>query len=138
MPYLSETSIMDELTGEAIAAFAAGLPAGGPVLFAELRHLGGAVGRRAAHGGAVGALRGEYLMFAAGLVMAPELAPGVRAALDAFGAGLAPWANGSGYLNFAESAVDAATLYGEDQYARLRAIRTAVDPDGVMHGNHAL
>ncbi len=108
------------------------------MLFAELRHVGGAVGRVPAGGGAAGCIRGEYLLFSVGLAMSPEMAAGVAAGQAALSAAMAPWATGKEYLNFVEHAVDPATLYDDDDYARLRAIRAAVDPAGRMVGNHPI
>ena len=51
---------------------------------------------------------------------------------------MAPWAIDKGYLNFVERPTDASTLYDDDDYARLRAIRAAVDPAGRMVGNHPI
>ena len=138
MPYAGKGTILAGTDDETLTAFAAGVRPGGAIMFGELRHLGGAIGRKAAHAGALGAIEGEYLVFAGGAIMAPEMAAPVHAALDAFTGRLAPWENGRQYLNFSEEATDPATFYGEAEYARLREIRVAVDPDGVMVPNHAL
>jgi FAD/FMN-containing dehydrogenase len=138
IPYLSEAMLMRELDDAALDAFVAPIPPGAPVLFGELRHLGGAVARVPDGAGAAGRLDGEYLMFAGGIVMAPEMAAPVAAALHACKAALADYDTGSSYLNFVEQPVDAAQLYADDVYPRLRAIRAAVDPDGRMVGNHPI
>lgn len=49
---------------------------------------------------------------------------------------LAPWANGRQYLNFAEHAVDVATGYRPLDWARLQAVRAAVDPAGLLKAHH--
>jgi FAD/FMN-containing dehydrogenase len=108
------------------------------VLFGELRHLGGAVGRVPEGAGAVGRLHGEYLTFGAGLVLDAAGARAVTDALGGFRAATAAYETGKAYLNFAERPTDAAKFYGDDAYARLRAIRAAVDPDGRMVGNHPI
>ena len=46
---------------------------------AELRHLGGAVGRSGEHHGAVDVMPGEYAMFAVGIPMSPGARRGVHA-----------------------------------------------------------
>ena len=51
---------------------------------------------------------------------------------------LAPYATGSAYVNFTEEATDPATFYAEEDYARLQAVRAAVDPAGRMAGNHPI
>ena len=138
MPARGAGTILDVTDDVTLTAFAAGLQPGAPVMFGELRHLGGAVGRRPAGAGALGAIEGEYLVFAGAAIMAPEMVPAVDGALAAFIGGLAPWVNGRMYLNFAESATDPVEFFGEETYARLRAVRAAVDPDGVMVANHAI
>ena len=47
---------------------------------------------------------------------------------------LAPWANGRSFPNFAESPIDPASAYEADAWARLRAVKAAVDPDGTLPG----
>ena len=53
-------------------------------------------------------------------------------------AALAAYDTGSAYLNFAEEPTDASLFYSEVAYARLRRIRAAVDPRGLMVGNHPI
>jgi len=138
VPYLSEMAMAGELDDDALAAFAATLEPGSPLLFGEIRHLGGALSRVAPGAGATGSLDGEYLLFAVGLLMAPEAGETVRAGLAGFEAAMAPYANGAGYLNFVERPTDPATFFDAESYARLRSIRAAVDPEGRMVGNHPI
>jgi hypothetical protein len=130
--------MLGALDDAALDAFTAPIRPGAPVLFGELRHLGGALARIPAGAGSLGRLDGEYLMFGAGLVMAPEMAAPVRHSLDALKASLAAYDTGSAYLNFVEEPTDTATLFAEDAYLRLREIRAAVDPDDRMVGNHPI
>ena len=53
-------------------------------------------------------------------------------------AALEPWSGAGYYLNFAEHAVDTASSYGAFTYRRLQAVKERVDPDRVIHANHAL
>ena len=138
IPYRGDGAVLGTLDAAALDAFAAGIQPGSPVLFSELRHVGGAVGRVPAGGGAAGCIRGGYLLFSVGLAMSPEMAAGVATGQAALIAGMEPWATDKGYLNFVERPTDAATLYDDDDYARLRAIRAAVDPAGRMVGNHPI
>ncbi len=138
IPYLSEGMLVRELDEAGLEAFAAAIQPGAPVLFGELRHLGGAVGRVPGDAGAIGRIDGEYMMFGVGIVMGPETAAPIEHALAAFKRSLAAYDTGSAYLNFVERPVDAATLYTDDAYERLRAIRAAVDPDGRMVANHRI
>ena len=138
IPYLSAGALLGPLDADGLEAFAAPIQPGAPVLFGELRHLGGALSRAPEGAGAMGGLDAEYLLFAVGVVMVPEAAGPVRAALDAFATALAEYDTGTSYLNFVEEPTDAARLYDEASYRRLRAIRAAVDPDARMVGNHPI
>ena len=86
--------------------------------------------------GATGSFDGEYLYFTAGIVMGPEMAEAVHAAGKAARAALAPYETGSANLNFVGEPTDPATFYTHATHARLRAIRAAVDPHGLMVANH--
>jgi FAD/FMN-containing dehydrogenase len=139
MPYLSEGAFLGELDESALEAFEAHVQPGAPLMFAELRHLGGALARVPEGAGAVGSFDAEYLYFTAGIVMGPEMAEAVHAAGKAARAALAPYETGSAYLNFVEEPdADPATFYTDAAYERLRAIRAAVDPYGVMVANHEI
>jgi hypothetical protein len=105
---------------------------------AELRHLGGALARVPEGAGAIGSLDGDYLYFTAGLALSPEMAEAVDAAGAAALAALSGYETGSAYLNFVERPADAAAFYAAEDYARLRAVRAAVDARGVMVGNHPI
>jgi FAD/FMN-containing dehydrogenase len=100
------------------------------------RHLGGALASAPAGAGALGAVEGEHVVMGVGLVMTPEMADGVNTALDAVVAAMEPWANGRGYLNFADRPSDASRAFDEETYARLREIKASVDPDGLFVAAH--
>ena len=138
MPYMGHGELLGELDAAGIDAL---VDVSGPesgLFMAELRHLGGAVGRVPEGAGAAARLRGQYLSFAGGMVASPEMAEAVEAGLDRLGAALAPWANGAHYLNFTEKRVDPATFYAPADYARLQEIRATVDPRGLFVANHAI
>jgi FAD binding domain len=138
VPYFSESLMSGPIDDAGLAAFAAPVRPGTPLMGGEIRHLGGALRRAPEGAGATGSLDGEYLVFSGGLLMGPESAPAVESALADFKAAMAPYDNGSAYLNFAERPVDPARFYGDESYWRLRAIRAAVDPDDRMVGNHPI
>jgi FAD/FMN-containing dehydrogenase len=138
MPAASASAMFRSLDAQAIDTFAAHVGPGSPLLFAELRHVGGALGRVPDGAGAVGSFDGEYLYFTAGLALGPEMARAVREAGNAALAALAPYESGSAYLNFVEQPTNAARFYTADAYARLSAVRADVDPDGIMVGNHPI
>jgi len=63
--------------------------------------------------------------------------PNVEAARS-FSAGLAPWAIGGGYINYASEAVGDGMLseYGTERFARLREVKRRYDPDNRFRFNH--
>jgi hypothetical protein len=117
-PARSGSMLVDCLDDTALVSFAGAVTRTSGLLFGEIRHLGGALGRSSRGGGVLDTLRGEYLLFAGAIVPTHE----VRDSIDGSLAALHP--------------VDAARLYDADAYSRLRGICAVVDPDGVMLANH--
>lgn len=66
----------------------------------------------------------------------PELAGPGAAQIAAIQSRMAPWAARHMYLNFADSTKDPARFWNEPAYNRLRQIKAAVDPDGLIRANH--
>ena len=137
-PNVGGHTMIDRLDDAAVDAFLAAFGAGADpgVLFAELRQLGGALGRPAAGAGALSCLDGSHVAFFVAIAATPEMARAGREAVDASIATMTPWSNGRSFLNFADGPVDAATGYRDDAWARLRAIRAAVDPEQLFVANH--
>ena len=134
-PAVSRHLPLGELDTAGAQAFLTAAP--GPesaLMFAELRHLGGAFARPGE--GALAAVDATYALFCVGAAPAPEIgAIAVREA-DAVVAALAPWQHGRRLLNFTDEPVDAATAYDEAARARLSAVRRALDPELRMVPNH--
>ncbi|WP_048556447.1 FAD-binding oxidoreductase, partial [Nostocoides japonicum] len=139
-PFTGETTMLRELTPEAIAAFLATVPTGpgAPLLFAELRQLGGALGRRAEGAGVLPRLDGAFLGFAGGMALTPQMGAAAHAAAEGVVAALAPWSSGSTYLNFAETSADVRSAYPGWSWLQLKGIRSAYDPTGVFVANHRI
>jgi FAD/FMN-containing dehydrogenase len=138
MPGISDSMMLDGLSEETVDRFvdATGPGSGSPLLLVELRHLGGALARYA--GGALSRFDGEYLYFAAGIPMDPAVVAALEAQFAIVGSVLAAQSSGNHYLNFAERPVDPVAFYGEQTYARLRAIKAEVDPLEIFRGNHEI
>jgi FAD/FMN-containing dehydrogenase len=138
MPGISDSMMLDGLSEETVDRFvdATGPGSGSPLLLVELRHLGGALARYA--GGALSRFDGEYLYFAAGIPMDPAVVAALEAHFAIVGSVLAAQSSGNHYLNFAERPVDPVAFYGEQTYARLRAIKAEVDPLEIFRGNHEI
>ena len=94
VPALGHHRLLRELSDEAIDAFygAVGPEAGSPLLLAEIRHIGGALGRPAENAGALDHLDADYVMFALGMAMSPEMGEAVDGALADLHETMAPWA----------------------------------------------
>jgi FAD binding domain len=107
-----------------------------PLLSVEVRHLEGELGRRRPENGALAALDARYAMYGVGMTPLPELKTPVRKQVGAVKVALAPWAARHMYLNFAEGGRDPATFWSEPAHDRLRSIKAAVDPDGLIRSNH--
>jgi FAD/FMN-containing dehydrogenase len=139
-PSVSATSTLAELPEAAIDTVltVAGPGSGSTLLAAELRQLGGALSRPAPGGGALHCMPGQFLMY--GVAVAPDAEAARRGQADAdrLADALSPWSNGSPYLNLTEQAVDMSTAFGAEAWARLRALRAAVDPAGVLRANHPI
>jgi FAD/FMN-containing dehydrogenase len=137
VPGASTTALLGALPAEAVDAMIEGFETSPLLLLAELRHVGGELGRvRQAHG-ALAKLDGDYLFFAGG-VSVPEIAEPLREQLDAAKAALAPYANGREYSNFKEQATDPASFFGPATYARLRAVKSVYDPGNLFRANHEI
>lgn len=129
-------ALMAELPDAAIDALlaVAGPDVQIPLMFAELRHLGGALA--APHDGALERLDAAYALFAVALAPTPELAAAGTAAVDAVVAALRAWASRRTFLNFAEHTIDVETAFDPESWARLARVRRSVDPTGVWTAAH--
>ena len=136
MPGHSDSRMLAELPAEAVEAFVAHAENPGAVMLYEVRHIGGALARRGT--GALGAFRGQYLTFAAGLAIDEAMTRDVEAALVPLMEALAPYGSGSRYLNFAERTTDPTAFYGELNHQRLRRVKAKVDPHNMFRGNHEI
>ena len=134
-PGTSQTAVLESLPAEGISALlTAALET--DLVVVELRQLGGALGRPAADAGALPCIDGQFVLMALTIAATPEMgAKGQADAGHVVGA-VAPWSNGRSYLNFAEEPTDVSTGYRTEDFARLQAVRAAIDPAGVVVANH--
>ncbi|GAA2027857.1 FAD-binding oxidoreductase [Agromyces tropicus] len=138
VPAVSDHALLAELPDAAIDALVgvAGPGVEIPLMFAELRHLGGALARPA--DGALARLDGAYALFAASPAPTPEMAAAGTEATSAVAAALSPWSTGGAFLNFADREVAVASAFGADDWERLVEVRREVDPDGVFAAAHPI
>jgi FAD binding domain len=127
-----------ELPDEAIDAFVGlvGPDSDSPLVGAELRHLGGALGRPDPDGGALTHLDAAYIMFGVGVPMTPELGAAIEDRLHRLGDALDPWAAEGGYFNFSERPCNANAILPADVCARLAEVKRHWDPAGTIVAGH--
>lgn len=141
VPAVGHHAMLGELPAEAVDVLVdvAGADSGSPLIGVELRHLGGALARPSADHGALGTLDGEFLLFGVGIAGDPDGARAAADRLDDVVEAMEPWSSSSSYLNFAEKpGHDCSTAFGAESYERLRLIRRAADPEGLLVGNHLI
>jgi FAD binding domain len=139
VPVIGDGFQVPELTPQAADAFVevGGPGSGSPLLMLELRQLGGALAEAPDGAGALGALTGEYALFAVGIVMAEGMAESVGAHIERVKEAIAPWRDGL-YLNFSETPVDTAGCFDDATYARLREVKAHYDAGDLFHSNHPI
>ncbi len=140
VPAVSDHSVLGPLDADAVRAFLAQVGHGTRtgLTFAELRHLGGALGRRLPEGGALAAVAGDYALMCTAMAPGPEAVDAGRAAARAVVAAMAPWSRPSLLPTFTESAAPASAMYDGEDWVRLARLRETLDPDGVVLAHHPL
>lgn len=128
-PTVTDHALLGPLTAEAAGAFVdAGTAADSSLMFAELRHLGGALARPI--DAALDRVDGDYALFTASIAATPELAARGLADTSAVVSAMGPWSTGRALSNFDERPHSGAGAFPADTYARLLRIRKAYDPLG--------
>jgi hypothetical protein len=140
VPGIGEHALLGDLTTDAIDQLidVTGPGSNSPLLVVELRHFGGALGRTPEGAGARGRMEGEYVLFALGSPMSPELAAAIPPHLAQAKAAMADCANGSIYLNFAEQPSDVSRAFSAEAFAALQAVKATYDPRDTIHANHPI
>ncbi|MEU8246812.1 FAD-binding oxidoreductase [Nonomuraea sp. NPDC048916] len=101
-----------------------------PLISVQVRHLGGALARPVAGGGAAAPLAEQYSAYLLGL---PSEATTARIA--GLGAALVPYASGRKPYSMLTAGERAASAFSGDALARLRDLKQARDPHGVIRAN---
>ena len=140
VPGAGDGMLLAELTAETIDAFVRVTdPANGsPLISAEIRHAGGALGRPSPAHGALSALDAAFAVFAVGMAGDPEGKARVERHLDTLIEALQPWDAGTVYFNFTDRPTDGGRLYPEHVEHRLRRVKAAYDPSGLIRSSHAV
>jgi hypothetical protein len=137
-PGYARSALLAGLPQEAVETLlsVAGPGSGSSLAVAELRQLGGALGRRDPRGGALDRLDGAFL--ALGIGVDPDPVRYARLVNDAgrLLTALEPWGTGGHYLPMLDDEVEARTGFPANAFTRLSAVRQAVDPDGLFVAQH--
>ncbi|WP_409328982.1 FAD-binding oxidoreductase [Trujillonella humicola] len=137
-PAYASSSLVSGLPDDAVAAVLAAVGPGADrgLAAAELRQLGGALGRPDPAGGALDSLDGAFLALGLGLEGGPDDWPRQREAAARFLTALDPWATGASYLPMLDERTDTRKVFPPGVHARLSAIRRAADPAGLFVSPH--
>lgn len=111
---------------------------GGPLLFAEIRHAGGAISRQPEHPNAYGNRHRQHILEVVGVIPSADHRPQLEMELDALRRRLAPHAAGGAYLNFldgSERARRSAEGFEPDAWKALQQVKVRYDPHNIFsHG----
>ena len=140
VPGLGHHMTLAELPDEAVDTFVeiVGPETDSPLLLAEIRHLGGALARRADNGGALDKLDAEYVVLGIGMLMDPALRDPIEGQLDKMTDAMKPWRAEGGYFNYAERPCDVDAILPADTCERLAHVKRSWDPDNRIVANHQL
>ena len=111
---------------------AAGPGSGSQLMFAEVRQLGGALGRPSARAGALDRIDGSFLVLTIGTTGRPGGWAAQRVDAERVRDAVQPWGSGSLYLSMVDDRVDERRAVPGASWDRLTAIRATADPDGLF------
>jgi FAD/FMN-containing dehydrogenase len=137
LPIVTATALLSDLPSGGVddLVSAAGPGSGSPLAMVELRHMGGALARRAPGAGARATLPGELVVLALGVAADEESTATANAYLEAVEQAVLPYRTGD-YPNFVDEQVDTSAFFDADTWARLRAVKALYDPSDLFKGNH--
>jgi hypothetical protein len=140
VPALGHHVLLRELPDEAIEALVgvAGADSGSPLLLADVRQAGGALGRAPEGAGALAKLDCEFISYGIGVPMDPDAGAAIAEGLDRLVDALKPWAAEGGFFNLAERPCDVDALLPEATCDRLASVKRSWDPDDLILANHSV
>ena len=144
MPSLSSGGYVTDLSDDAVDTILRYvLPAGGPpkLIFAEVRHFGGAIARVPADSNAFSHRDAPFVMHMVGVTPTPEAQAAVAGHIAAFKAEFAPHLMDGVYMNFLdgqESRERTHNAYAAGKFERLQALKATHDPDNLFRSGFDL
>jgi len=140
VPGQGDGMLVTELPAEAAETYVdlAGPGATTPLLFLELRQLGGALLQRSPDDGAADANDSAFGCYGVGMPISPEVQQAITAGLAEVKERMAPWASPKSQLNFAETQQGTRDSFPDATADRLARIKADYDPEGLIVGNHAV
>lgn len=106
------------------------------LMFAELRHLGGAFARSADDGGVMSRVEGNFALHTVAVAPTPEAFAAGRAAGERLVESMAAWSASTRVPTFTDDR--GRPLFSPEDTAELVRVRRAVDPAGTFLANHQL
>lgn len=120
---------------ETIVRYAAGQGGPSPLMFAEVRHAGGAIGRVAGETAVYGNREAELLLSVVGVAPGPAARGHLAGYVGELKEALRPWLTGGVYMNFLEGAESQQRLrdgLAPGGYARLARLKAEIDPTNLF------
>ncbi|MCZ9328919.1 FAD-binding oxidoreductase [Nocardia farcinica] len=139
-PTVGDHSVLGDLDTAAVTALLDHVGDGTThgLMFAELRHIGGALARPAVDGGALSHIPGTYGLLCVAVAPTPQAAVAGRAAAFAVVRAMAPWSRHNLIPTFTENRVDSGRMFDGEDWAKLCHLRDRLAPGAVFVANHAL
>jgi berberine-like enzyme len=138
LPFRSSHDLLDGVTPEGIDALVDVIQDAGPNLtLVQIRHLGGALGRKTETAGARATLPGDICLFSLGVAMDERGEREVHKSLAAIQLATKRFKTGY-YPNFVEEPADASAFYEPATWQRLREIKSLYDPSDLFKANHPI
>ncbi len=130
----ASSTLVSDLPTQAVQALvdAAGPGSGSRLMFAEVRQLGGALGRPSARPSALDRINGAFLVLTIGTSGREGGWAAQQADAERVREAVQPWGSGSLYLSMIDDRVDERRAVPGAHWERLAAVRAAADPDGLF------
>ena len=134
LPAVGDHMVLDDLDSGGQRAFlsTADATSQSPLVFSELRQLGGAFADVAADGGAIDHLEGAYCYYALAIPADEGQAAVMRRYLGQARTALAQWDTGSVVPNFVEDRDNPGRWMSEERAGFVDLVRRGIDPDGLF------